>query len=574
MPYLVIEDFKGGLDRRRMELASAPGSLQVLQNAHINRGGEIEKAKSWVSKYTLPAGTYGLVSLNDTLYVFGSGTDPGVPVGTSYQQLASPDGEAMAAVIATTNFSGGAFVTAEYTGSVQYKFYLGAVIDDWHEGLVRASMTNNDGIATHLGALINADTGNVVSASVVGSVVTITADATNVAFTISASAVNKTGGTNDQTAVVATPTPPSVGVAQVSTVTVGGTFEPGDKFTVIINGRFYGITGLEEQPVSDVITHKNKIYATAGVNLFFSGVAEPAKWKAQDTGYGVIDMSAQASNEEFLTAVAVYQNNIAAFTRNTTQIWSMDADPALNVQLQVLDNVGTRAPKSVVSFGDSDVFFLSDFGIRSLRARDSSNSAGITDVGTPIDELIIAEVDAQSGNTVIQATGAIEPRNGRYLLSINDKQYVFTYFPTAKIAAWSTWNPGFSFSEFASLSGRLYGRSGNVIYLLGGDNNETYTSEEVVVEMPYLDARSIATWERWIGIDLVLEGQWDVYVNANPLFPDEWELSATVFESSTGQLKLGLQQYAPAIKFKFVHQGTGPARISKVIVHYNTTVSS
>jgi hypothetical protein len=67
----------------------------------------------------------------------------------------------------------------------------------------------------------------------------------------------------------------------------------------------------------------------------------------------------------------------------------LDPDPLQNVEKQVLENIGTFAPKSVVPFGDIDVFFLSDSGIRSLRARDSSNQAGMSDVGTPIDEYLL-----------------------------------------------------------------------------------------------------------------------------------------------------------------------------------------
>lgn len=41
---------------------------------------------------------------------------------------------------------------------------------------------------------------------------------------------------------------------------------------------------------------------------------------------------------------------------------------------------------------DDDVFFLSESGIRSLRARDSSNAAFASDIGNPIDTLILSEI--------------------------------------------------------------------------------------------------------------------------------------------------------------------------------------
>ena len=43
MPYILVEDFRGGLDARRINVTAAPGSLVTLTNAHITRGGEIEK---------------------------------------------------------------------------------------------------------------------------------------------------------------------------------------------------------------------------------------------------------------------------------------------------------------------------------------------------------------------------------------------------------------------------------------------------------------------------------------------------------------------------------------------------
>ena len=60
-----------GLDTRRSELTSQPGTLEVLQNAHINQGGEIEKRKAFVAT-TLPEQTYGLQSITNSIVIFGS----------------------------------------------------------------------------------------------------------------------------------------------------------------------------------------------------------------------------------------------------------------------------------------------------------------------------------------------------------------------------------------------------------------------------------------------------------------------------------------------------------------------
>ena len=63
MPYILVEDFRNGLDARRMNVTSTPGSLVTLTNAHITRGGEIEKRNAFVELATLPSNTTGLACL-------------------------------------------------------------------------------------------------------------------------------------------------------------------------------------------------------------------------------------------------------------------------------------------------------------------------------------------------------------------------------------------------------------------------------------------------------------------------------------------------------------------------------
>lgn len=49
MSYLAISDFKFGMDRRRKRISGVPGTLWTLKNAHISRGGDIERAKKQVT---------------------------------------------------------------------------------------------------------------------------------------------------------------------------------------------------------------------------------------------------------------------------------------------------------------------------------------------------------------------------------------------------------------------------------------------------------------------------------------------------------------------------------------------
>src|SRR3546814_1037455 len=57
----------------------------------------------------------------------------------------------------------------------------------------------------------------------------------------------------------------------------------------------------------------------------------------------------------------------AFFARNNIQIWSVDVDEDLNVFLQPIKDTGTRSAGSVRSYGNNDLFYLDDSGIRSIQ---------------------------------------------------------------------------------------------------------------------------------------------------------------------------------------------------------------
>lgn len=411
MPYVAVNDFRLGVDRSRPIYSGQNGSVWEAINGHFTRGGDFEKRKAFSAKYALPTGTFGLKATASALYVFGSGTDPGVPTGVTYQRLQHADGvTAMTALLDAQLYNGKVYAIAEYADAAVHHFYDGTRITDWD----------------------------------------------------------------------------------------GGAGNPTTKGRV-------------------ARTLQRKVYSAGGSLLSFSGVDTAIGWTTTtDTGAGQITMSNHLSGSETLTALAVYQSKMAVFSRYVIQIWLMFADPADNAQDQVLENTGTRAPGSVLSFGDLDVFYLSDSGVRSLRQRDSNTSAGVNDVGTPIDSLIAEWVASLSEDEVKAAVAVVEPFDGRYWLAMGNKIAVFTYFPSRKIAAWSWYEPGVTFSAFTTLNGRIYGRAGNTIYLYGGTDNATYDTCEVTLQLPFLGAGKEGHFKQWTGFDIAASGNWELDVLVDP----------------------------------------------------------
>lgn len=468
MPYIVIEDFKAGLDRRKVAAASTQGSLQRLSNAHVNRGGEIEKRLAFVPTYALPAGqTLGLAGANGVLTVFSSGT-PTVPTGVSLQTLVSLSGSSALTTINDAEFyDGKIFTSATFADGTHRCFYDAAPVTDWDAGS--------------------------------------------------------------------------------------------------------GVTVIEGQRAAALITVKTKVYAIAGSLLNFSGVSTPTEWDSTATGEGFINMSNESAGSEELIGMGRYQGLLAVFARRNTQIWYLDPDPLQNAQRQVLPNIGTFAPKSIVNYGDIDIIFLSDTGIRSLKARDSSNSAIANDVGTLIDDEIKAYLKTLTEAQRTAAVGIQDPIDGRYLLAIGNRVYVFSYYPTSSISAWSSYDLDFQITDFVAMDGQVWARAGDTIYLLGGSNGTTYDDSVVTLELPYIDGRGIASWKKFIGWDIVSEGEWKVYVNTDPNRPDVWTQIATIKEgvnSSVAMLDMDLVGDSPVIKFRFINDRAGPAKLSKLIVHY------
>lgn len=136
MPYVLVQDFKAGVDRTRPIYAGAPGTVWSGINCHVSRGGDLEKRKSFVAKYGLPANqTFGLKATATALYVFGSGATPaGMPAGVSYQRLQAPSAADMSALLWAELFNGKIYAIAEYTDASVHHFYDGTRVTDWDGG--------------------------------------------------------------------------------------------------------------------------------------------------------------------------------------------------------------------------------------------------------------------------------------------------------------------------------------------------------------------------------------------------------------------------------------------------------
>ncbi len=288
-------------------------------------------------------------------------------------------------------------------------------------------------------------------------------------------------------------------------------------------------------------TYREKIHGVLGRELYFSAIGNPADWAG--TGSGFINLSTQDAESEELIGLEIYYDTLAVMSRRTTQIWNVDPDPLKYQQMQVLRSAGSRASLSIKQFGNGDVLYLGDSGIRSLKARDSSNAAAVSDIGSPIDALYDELRRTKNEDFLSFATGVTEPLTGRFWMVFPDRILVLSLFPSPRVTAWSTYVPGFTIAAVAVVDNDIAILDTNRnLYRYGPD---VYDDTEAEILTPYLNADKPASYKKFTAIDVACEGTWKLYARMN-------------FKNTNAEDYLGAAMGSTFLdgKFEFEHEST------------------
>lgn len=328
-------------------------------------------------------------------------------------------------------------------------------------------------------------------------------------------------------------------------------------------------------PGESVRTVGTKMYSTSGPLMHFSGVNQPTRYTGDAIGSGFVNMSSQASNSENLVAIEEFFSYIAIFASKVIQIWSVFADDEQNRKVQVLKNQGAVARRSIVPYNDGEVAFLSESGIKSLRARDSTNVARVTDIGDAIDKSVIAQMAAVTASEKERAFAVIEPSDNQFWMVIGSSVYVLSFYKESSIAAWSVFSPGLTFTDATVIGTKVYLRADDVIYVYGGsDGTDFGTDYAVTVELPFVNASRIATWKSWEAIDIAAEGTWDVDMALDVRQPNTYTDLANINGPTYSELSSGMTAEATNLGLLLVHQGAGDATLSNITLHYQANEAS
>lgn len=459
-----------------------------------------------------------------------------------------------------------------------------------------------------LGATVNYTTSDVVTAQAVAQQInsfstTYTASATNAVVTISAK--TGSGATPNGFAITSTVAGHEVisgvinmagGVtavtplAEIYTATIGGTFDPLNEFQIVINGIASQIAGGSSAAGTRAKTFRGKVYSPGQSLVYFSVLNNPTLFEDNpatgDIGSGFINVSNQDTGSDTILDIDTYQGDLAFFARTSIQIWAVDPDPTKNDFIQTISNTGTRSPKSVQPYGNTDLFYLSDAGVRSLRARDASGAAFANDVGVAIYDNLAAFLLTLTEQQIAAAPSVLEPESDRYWIAVGNRIYVFSYFPiftstlgvyvqNGGISAWSYYDTGsLQFSDFARVINSLYARAGDTIYEYGGTDGQTYPDagdDICTVRLPFMTNKQPGTRKQLQSFDCGATNQWQAKLVVDP---NDWtkQVSAGIFSDTTyqnGTINIGYDttHVAPEL----VCSAAGYAAIYNLAIYYNDT---
>lgn len=578
MSTIWIQKFRDGLDARRLPETTNSSALIHAVDGHITRGGEFEKRAAFVPTYTLPAGeTVSLAATADSIYVFGHAAEPaGMPADVTYQRLDIGGGAALDRVVSWDLFDGEIYAVGAFGDDVTYHFY----------GTTIALSRAGTAAWTQL-SLTQGSPGDTIDILVDG----VSATGGPVAWATSDTAT-RTAVVNAINTTISTPdyisNPVGFFALRITALELGATAN-GRLVTIITTGGL--IVSLPIPLLSGgvdfylsgtryVRTIGTKEYTLSGPDLQFSSVGDPLDWAGDfgGTGFGFIDTSSYTSGSEDLTAVVEFRDAGAVFSQRTIQIWDLRPDPADNALRQRLRNTGTSCPKSITQFGDGDIFYLDEPGLRSLRSRGSSTAATSYGVGVKVDPLIVAKLRSLTEAERALVVGLIEPVTGNFWLIVKDTIYVYAFFPEEGVSAWTTYSThhfdhgvrvDFNVDDAVVFNRRVYLRSGDTIYVYGGLATGQETDDtQAELWTAYQDGENPAESKTWRAFDAAVSGEWAVAVGMSLADAAVEDDVAIIDRTTYNDERIGVIGQSTHAGLRFRSRGDGPAVVGACALHY------
>lgn len=311
----------------------------------------------------------------------------------------------------------------------------------------------------------------------------------------------------------------------------------------------------------------SKIFAV-GVNgdvVRYSATGNPRDWTtANDAGFLPTGMNAQGEREA--NALGVYKKSLVVMSADSAQIWTVDPDPTAMGLEDTVANVGSSFPRTVCNV-NSDLYFLSDYGFRSITTLAYTDNLSDVDIGSPIDTIVrekLKSTDKTPKSFYFYGTG-------QYVTCIGTQLYVYSVSATAKVKAWSLYVLPEEVDDVAQLGQDMYLRCGDNVYKL---DQEAYTDDgqqfETYIQIPYMDFKRPGILKHIVGIDVVCEGDCYVSVGFDESDTDAATPEALIRNNTRPGNLIPIECIGTEFNFRIRNYDAKPFRLDAITVHFET----
>jgi hypothetical protein len=260
-----------------------------------------------------------------------------------------------------------------------------------------------------------------------------------------------------------------------------------------------------------VVKAVQSLFGPKGENVRFCKTDGARDWTtASDAGFLPVGLQAEGTTEPL--GVGTRKEQLAVYFVDGVQIWNVDPDPSKMALASRVGGVGSRFPKTSKLIS-GDLFFLSDYGFKSITVTEFETNLRDIDIGSPIDDLIRATL-----TTTDDPLSVYYQANGQYLTIFPNYAWCFTFSRAGKLAGWSQITFPFVIDDATELNAKVYLRSGDNVYEL---DDETFKDGDssiplVEIEMPFVDMAKPGRRKQFSGFDFVGKGTAKVRFRLDP----------------------------------------------------------
>ena len=350
-----------------------------------------------------------------------------------------------------------------------------------------------------------------------------------------------------------------------------------DTWTITVAGTAYKVTGRSSMTGTLIHVVARRLWIPVGPYVRYCKLSAPTVWSttaAPATDPGFIDTSTDSEGNDDIIAIAEHNGNTGFFSQASIRVYSLDTDATLIAIVQTLPSVGCVARKAPLQYGNSDVYFPSPSGLKSMRSRLGYNFAYTLDVGDAIGSYL-TDFMAEVGESVTRAAVAvIDPVESRYMLAIKNRVFVFSDYVGASVSGWTDIAPGFDIDDFVQIGLRVMARSGNTIYVYGGLSGTEYPAEDelpIEVETGFLDANDPASKKADEGFGMAGEGDWAVEILPDPNNTDKTVDVGTIAKIMYPDAAARFPSVTSHAAVRLTCSSGGRAKLSSFFLGFNRT---